>query len=606
MQLPSIKEITSKAQNAFNRFPVTLVWAILGSFYIMHLIGGLSSGTDIEDKFNIILTLILGISWLIGTQFFIEQQRPSNKWIIMKLIVLVLLFLFYWHLPNGKDLDNNPAYIIRFFLYLIAGHLFLLFAPFVKYWNKSAYWNYLKAVGVAITRSALFSGVLYLGLVLALLAIEALFEVHIKGERYGQLFIFCLGTVNTWIYLSDFPKEVRNQTEIHFEKALEVFVKFILIPLVILYTIILYAYGAKILIEWQLPKGWVSYLVTALALIGYLVQIIINPIQKNASAWTIKRFYPWFYYALLPLIVLLFVAIFRRISDYGITENRYFVVLIAIWIFAMALYLLAVKKRRLIILPLSLFALAILSSFGFWGVFSISNRSQANEFEKVYSRVMENEGLASYNEFNQLTSIIDYLEDRKQISRLDEVTGINMYKAMNDTVSSNWRSYNWVNTKTVLDSLGIRLDPNNNIENINNYGNHFSFYENQDNAELLNVADYSYFTSIYIPYFRNGPSKYEPFALNYNNNDLCFEIAQKQNRNQSLIFELKPYLTKLSRKGTDLNQLPLEERSVTLENETIKAKLVFHNLSFSMHPKDSVAIHNAAAYLLLKNKNDAK
>lgn len=605
MQLPSIKEITSKAQNAFNRFPVTLVWAILGSFYIMHLIG-VSSGTEIEDKFNIILTLILGISWLIGTQFYIEQQRPSSKWIILKLIVLVLLFLFYWHLPDGKDLDNNPVYIVRFFLYLIAGHLFLLFAPFVKYWNKSAYWNYLKSVGIAITRSALFSGVLYLGLVLALLAIDALFEAHIKGERYGQLFIFCLGTVNTWIYLSDFPKKVRNQTEIHFEKALEVFVKFILIPLVILYIVILYAYGTKILIEWQLPKGWVSYLVTALALIGYLVQIIINPIQQNTSAWTIKRFYPWFYYALLPLIVLLFVAIFRRISDYGITENRYFVVLIAIWIFAMALYLLVAKKRRLIILPLSLFALALLSSFGFWGVFSVSNRSQATQFKKVYKKVMENKGLASYDEFNQLTSIIEYLEDRKEIYRLDAVTGIHMDDAMNDTITSKWRSYNWVDTKSVLDSLGISIDPKDNLNTVHNYGTHYSFYENDGNNQLMDVTGYSHFLPIYISNHSYNNSKDSSYSLEYYPKDLCLKVVDKESVEKTLQIELRSFLNELSKKGPNLNNISVDERSVILEKGSIRAKLVFHNLSFRVYSKDSLDLHNGSAYMFIKNKNDAE
>src|SRR5690606_2926956 len=119
-----------------------------------------------------------------------------------------------------------------------------------------------------LLRSAFFSGVLYIGLVLALLAIQALFNVSIPDRRFGQLFVFCLGIMNTWVYLSDFPKKVISLTDIYFNKPLEVFVKYILIPLILLYIVILYAYGFKIIFQWELPKGWVSYLVTALAILG--------------------------------------------------------------------------------------------------------------------------------------------------------------------------------------------------------------------------------------------------------------------------------------------------------------------------------------------------
>ena len=596
MQLPSLKEITSKAENAFKRFPVTLIWAILGSFFIMHVIG-LDSSQEFEKNLDIILTLVLGISWFIGAQFFIEQQTKANKWIWIKGLIVLLLFIFFWHLPDSKELDQNPIYLARFFLYLIAGHLFLLFAPFIKKWSKTAYWNYLKSVGVSITRSAIFSGFLYLGLALALLAIDALFDIRIKGERYGQLFIFCLGIVNTWIYLSDFPSKIHGQTQIYFDKALEVFVKFILIPLVILYIFILYAYGTKILIEWQLPKGWVSYLVTALALIGFLVQVIINPIQKTAQAWTIKRFYPWFYVVLLPLIVLLFVAIFRRINDYGITENRYFIVLIALWILGMALYLLLAKKRRLIVLPLSLFGLALLSSFGFWGVFSVSNRSQANQFKKVYEKAISNERLATYAEFNQLTSIIDYLDKREAISQLDAITGISMQAAMLDTVKSKWKSYNWVDTSTVMDSLGIKLDPADE-NNALNHGTNFSFYDNRNKSQTYDISKFSYFTPIYFGTYTEKSMKVGDLDLMYSRDDECLKLSKA--KEVLLEIRLKEYLLKLAERGPNLNDLPEDEKSIELENDSLRTKIIFTELSFNIRKKDSVNLHNASAYILIK------
>jgi hypothetical protein len=376
MTLPSLDEIVHKALSAFKRFPVVLIWILLGSFFCVYIIE-----VDSPALFNkhgaAVLTLILGISWFIGLQFYLEQTREPRKWAWTKLVLLALLGLFHYHLPNLSQ-NDDPTYIIRFFLYLLAGHLFVLFAPFILKWQKEAYWNYLAKVATAIGRSLLFSGILYLGLVLALLAIKFLFDHELDPKRYGQLFVLCAGIVNTWIYLSDFPKDIFGTTQVRFGKPLEVMVKYILIPLAFLYLIILYAYGIKIIIAWELPKGWVSYLVSTLALLGFTVQMIITSVQKSDKSWAFTKFYPWFHLLMCPLIILLFIAIIRRILDYGITENRYFVLVMALWILANTLYLLISKKKLMKVLPISLCILAMITSFGPWGAFSTSKKSQVH------------------------------------------------------------------------------------------------------------------------------------------------------------------------------------------------------------------------------------
>ena len=598
MNLPSIKEITDKAQSAFKRFPVTLVWAILGSFYMIYLIGD-GNQSRFEQNLNILLTLILGISWLIASQFLLEQQEKPKKWVWAKAVVILLLILFYWHLPSVDKLDDNPEYLTRFFLYLIGGHLFLLFAPFLKGWNKAAYWNYLKSVGTAIGRSGVFSGILYLGLVLALVAIDALFEVNIPGDYYGQLFVFCLGIVNTWIYLSDFPKNVREHTEIYFEKALEVFVKYILIPLVLLYIIILYAYGFKILFEWELPKGWVSYLVMALAILGFLVQVIINPVQKIAKAWTIHRFYPWFYYALLPLIVLLFVAILRRVADYGITENRYFVLLIAFWILAMAVYLLFAKKKRLIVLPISLFVLAVLSSFGAWGAFTVSKNSQVWQFEKVFATVVANNKWANAAQFEQLKSIIDYLADREALSKLDGITGFAMEEVLKDTTDNDWKTYGWLDSTKILDSLGVTISQ----EELNKgpHGTYYSYYNDQSKVRNYDISEFSYFSPINFSSYQPQKREIGGFDFSFDPQTVSLSLFSKNDSIAVIQMPLKKKLMALTKYGNELYKADEKELVLRSENEHIKVQLVLTNLGYNVQ-KDSININNAGAFLFLKEK----
>ena len=94
MRLFSPSEFMIKALAAFKRFPVTLIWVILFTLLLVVL-----AERDIDDIFetynNISLTAVLGVSWLIGTQFYIEQFKRKGLWWI-KVVILLLLFAFYF------------------------------------------------------------------------------------------------------------------------------------------------------------------------------------------------------------------------------------------------------------------------------------------------------------------------------------------------------------------------------------------------------------------------------------------------------------------------------------------------------------------------------
>ncbi|MDB4292923.1 DUF4153 domain-containing protein [Maribacter sp.] len=600
MSLFSLTEITSKAQHAFKRFPVTIIWAICGTIFCLVIVDD-SSRDLFDDHSNIFLTLVLGISWLIGVQFLLEQTANPKKWLWGKGLVLLLLLGFYWYLPDSFRIENEPEFLLRFFLYAIAGHLFVFFAPFLFKWNKEAYWNYLKATGMAIIRSGFFSGVLFLGLVLAMVAIDALFDVRIDGKRYGQLFIFCLGIVNTWIYLSDFPKNIQQHITITFNKALEVFVKYILIPLVLLYLVILYAYGFKILFEWELPKGWVSYLVTALALLGFVVQIIINPVQKTMKSWTIRIFHPFFYIMLLPLVALLFIAIFRRVIDYGITENRYFVIVLAIWILSMALYLLFAKNRRLIVLPISLFLLALLTSFGYWSALSVSMRSQLGQFEAVLETVKSNENMATLEQHKQLRSIVDYMYGRRSLSKLDPITKIAMEETFVDTTDSKLYGYRWFDTQRVMDSLGIRVRPEDR-GHTTEYGTSYSYYANGYNEnESYPIADYDYFAPIQLNNYTEKSTQLGSILVTFDRNELALSFTDSTDATKLFELPLQAKLLDLVKYNSNLPQEALSELTLDFENERILGKLIFTDLGYNIK-SDSITMNHSRAYLFLKRR----
>ncbi len=596
MNLPSLSEISRKAKMAIGRFPITAIWVVFGSFYCMYLLE--YTEYDFPEKhFRVVMTLILGISWLIGTQFFIEQQKNPKVWQALKVVVLALLVSFFFYLPLEHFYDTNPEYLIRFFLFLIAGHLFLFVAPFISKWDKNAYWNYLKTMATSILRSGFLSGILYIGLALALAAIDALFDLNIAGKRYGQTFIFCLGIVNTLVYLSDFPKNIFEHTQIHFQKALEVLVKYILIPLIILYLAILYAYSFKILMDWELPKGWVSYLVIALSLLGFLIQVIINPIQKQIQSWTINKFYPFFYLLLLPLIALLFIAIFRRINDYGITENRYFVLAIAIWILGITIYLLVSKKKLLKILPISLFFITLMASFGFWGAMSISNKSQANQFNLLYTKALNQNKILSSADYNRLQDILEYLEERKVVSKLDKITGLT-FEHFRDTLEQENREQGWLNTSQILDTLAIKIDSAT-ITNSFRDNSYFSYYRNWNSALIAPIEGYDTFRTISLNNADPTNANAIDFYTRYDSENILISFYDNANDTIIDVLDLKSELEKFSKLGNNLDKIPLEKLIIRKENKVLSYKIILNEFSFRK-VQDTITLNYLTGFLFSK------
>ena len=610
MKLLSLSEFIGKATEAFKRFPLTLIWAIVSTIIVVILIE-----KDIDYLFDennrLLLVMILGISWLIGAQFYIEQFKKAKQLWWIKIIVALAVLGVYFLLPPNDRASDGPTPYIQWALFFLAGHLSLFFAPFLTTWHPKAYWNYLSNMIIAIGRSILFSGVVYLGLSLALLAIQYLFNVDIDDQRYGQLFVVCLGIVNTWVYLSDFPKEIQHSIHMSFNKATEVFVKFILIPLASLYILILYAYALKIVINWELPKGWVSYLITALAGLILVIQLIIHPIRITHESRLIRRFQPLFYWLFLPLLVLLYVAIYKRVSDYGITEARYFLILLAAFITGAVLYLIFSRKKQLRFLPMALTGLALLGSFGFWGAFSVSKRSQMKQFKEVYSAFMPTgqAGLPTgqagakpvlssvevadtttitREQADRFVSIVKYLNERNLLHTTEEFLGYNPKLEFPD--ASSW-------------NIGDEILKKEGITSLSNPLYYISKNFNVDASEPIDIEGYSWMNTMYL---NEGASNLEyshilqgyRFSIHAESN----EVHISRNQQTVLRLALEPLRNNLlQRDDRSTYNIPPEEMMIEGENDSIQVKIYFEQLNFSKN-NNTYELESSRARALLNIK----
>ena len=101
-------------------------------------------------------------------------------------------------------------------------------------------------------------------------------------------------------------------------RIIDVLLNYIVTPALLIYTAILYLYMVKILVLWSLPEGGVAYMVFGFTIMALLV--------KALQQLLVKRIYDWFYdrFSLvsLPMLVLFWIGVVRRIGEYGLTEPR--------------------------------------------------------------------------------------------------------------------------------------------------------------------------------------------------------------------------------------------------------------------------------------------
>lgn len=557
--MPIFISLGEGLKKIFFRFPIIMLWAVAGSVF---LIGILFYQKDLDGYQNFIMVLALGVSWLIGCQFLSEALKHNTlSRFVFKALILSGLLFFYIYLTSLGDILPEQAYE-RWGLLMLAGHLFIGFSPFVFLWDKSLFWNYLKTIITAIVRSGIYAIVLYIGLALAISALEFLFDINFNDNIYLQTFIFCLGIVNTFVYLQDFPQVGRLDKSIDFSKAVEVLVLYILIPLSFLYILIVYAYALKILIDWELPRGWVTYLISGLSLLAFVIHIAIDPVRHKHDSKLIQKFFPYYFYAILPLLPLLFIALYRRIADYNFTELRYLGLVLAIWIAGMLVYMLVSKRKRLSLYAKTLFLLVLLCTFGPLSAFKISMNAQLNELGNMIENLNEkNEKSFSVEEYERFSSIIRYIAYRNNLEKTKAYLGFNPKTEFAGVSNSGL-------PKKIIDKLGVDVN--------------FIAKKTWFNYNLINSGDdfneeitsYTNFTILSLD-LKKDDSK--PLQLCIDKKNL---ISLKYFGETLMQTNMEAHLKTMANRYEFLNDAPKDDFTFRFKNENGDFLIIFESLGF--------------------------
>ena len=419
MKLPSFRQSFKEAGTTFRRFPVVLCASVLATASALILVDH-EGPAEPTLLFNILLAGVLGIPLLTALALLAEKKGFSVFASFgLQGVGVVLLVGYACTIPT--DLTNAPyVTVFRFFVLAAALHLFVAVSPFTARGELNGFWNYNKILLLRVLTSVLYSLVLYVGLAIAMAALHNLFGVFIPGKRYFELWILISGVFTTWFFLAGVPDELgRLETLTEYPKGLRVFAQYILLPIVLIYLVILYAYLAKVVAAWDWPQGWVSKLILGFSGTGILSLLLLHPLAGRSGNVWIARVARWFYIVLVPLDAMLLLAVWRRVSEYGVTEGRYIAIALGIWLFFLVLYFALSKTKSIKAIPVSLCLFTFLVSAGPWGMFTVAKDSQIGRLERLVSRtgiltdgkIHRVHGEVSLQDAKQISAILSYLHD---------------------------------------------------------------------------------------------------------------------------------------------------------------------------------------------------
>ena len=379
-----LNELKSEAKRVIVRFPLVIISAVLG---IAVWNFAIETGIYEDPIVVLIYGLFLGIPIHYAAVIAIQSNSSIRfrPWLFLALGVVIHV-LIITHLLLSKDFPENMRVTICIF-YFITSHLLASFLPFLVGMRKDLFWNFNQWMFSRFALSSIFTGIIAIGLGMAIGAIQLLFGVFEDGQFIGEVLITVCGIFHILFFFAGTPAELnKGNWVVDPPKAFRILVQYILVPLVVLYLSILYIYLAKILFTFDLPKGNVSIWILVFCTLGILTILLAEPFRNMESNW-VGKFAKMFYWLMLPLLVMLWIAICTRVLAYGLTESRALVLYLAIWLTFISLYNGFYKKKSLLAFPISLFIIAFLYQWGGpLSAHSISFKSQSSRTEEIMSR----------------------------------------------------------------------------------------------------------------------------------------------------------------------------------------------------------------------------
>lgn len=574
------KNLFPDMKKGIGRFPVTVVFSLIlfivaiftieSDFYIL-------PEEDLWIKY-LIIAIPLSASVELVREKYLENKRSNFFRIISFFGIFLFIFLLKIFFKNhfATETINITATILIFYI------LFYLIP--IIYRNKDKE-KYLQSVVGNQMITIGFSIVLFLGLSAIVGTIDVLL-INLPNTIYFDNFVFSASVFGVAFFVSRLKRKDESLKDYNLPKIVEVLICYILILLILIYTNILYLYFVKIIFTLKMPKGIVSHLVLWYTTFSLFIIIMATPITyKNKFAKFYKKYFPLIS---IPLILLALFSINERIFQYGVTENRYLVVILILWLLFNMIFIIKADVKWVLISFIFAVLVAIFSPFN---LVNVSINSQNKRLERILKKngIIQNKKFINKNNElsqrtkNEIMSIIDYFYNnaseikRKKIKILGKT-----YEKPEDFmkvigVNDSWKSYENVDIqeKNIVSDIALKTDDDIEITKIKGYD--YLIYDfsvsyplDTNETKEINNNGYKIILKNENLTIKNIQKNIEILNINLNKiaNEIYLKIKEKaEKQNQSYV------------------KLPENDLTYLSETKNSKYKIVFYEIHLNEDDK---------------------
>jgi hypothetical protein len=302
---------------------------------------------------------------------------------------------------------------------------------------------------------------------------------------------------------------------------------------------------------------------------------------------------------------MLVLAIWRRISDYGITESRYIVLVLGLWLIGITIYFIVSKSKSIKIIPASLCLIAFFSSAGPWSASSISKLSQLQRLEQTLTKhsILMNGKVNKiiteipFKDAKQISSIVKYICEMHGSSTLQPWFSVPLDTIANRGAKQFRNVYE--PSKAILNLMGVRF--------INEWEP--SGYSSQSFSSVklrsVSIDGYKDYISFHTysniasqDTFQVGPQKY---TINIDSSAATICLNAQGIIKDSVSVKLSGLIQSLMNKYKDSNEkLNIPQADMTIEDslDKLKLKIIFEQININ-NLDDKLKINSLKGILLV-------
>ena len=439
--------------STINRYPVTILLFLLSAIFTSYNI----STNDIDGIIEILFALALGAALYMVLQIVYERFYNGKKTRLIFSGVAILGAILYYLVVELGVINFGGEHALRTVVLLFILLIGFIWVPVIK--SKVGFSESFMVVFKAFFTVVLYSGVLFLGISLIIMAIDMLItNVYSKAYAHVGTFIaYIYAPIHFLSLIPIYPKylgkleldldntqdknenvvenentssgsiEIEDESIQQLNKAikpsrfLESLVSYIIIPITAIFTVILLLY----IIMNITGDFWKDNLMEPL-LVTYSITVIIvyllASVIHNKASYYFRNIFPK---VLIPVVLFQTISSVLKIGELGITSGRYYVIIFGVFATISAIIFSVRPNHKSNIIAPILIALSLISILPPVDAFTISRSNQIGRLTDVLERndmlkddkivpnaanLSEEDRLIIKNSVNYLSKM-DYLKD---------------------------------------------------------------------------------------------------------------------------------------------------------------------------------------------------